>query len=191
MKPGRRIALAVFSYIALFASMPVALAADKIVSRTALQALFEFHIPRDQGPLSDSAERVRFAKAISAVCRSYRGIVRTITPDEEAWLDKEFGADSSPERALAALGTEISSRSQSARFLDSCISTSGRIATAEDHPVIWASLARLLVAEDITDALKHVGAANADAEDIQRANFFFRETAVTIIGRIVIPALRE
>lgn len=191
MMMGMRIAPAALSSLLLCFSISAAQAAGGVVPQSTGKELLDFSIPLDQGPLTSSGDRVRFAKAISAVCKSYRAIVRTITPDEKAWLDKELGPDSSSERMMAALGTEIFSRNQAATILDECISTANFIATTSDHSVIWAALAQLFIRNDISDALMHVGATNADIEDIGAANLYFRETASTIIGRILIPALSK
>lgn len=161
--------------------------AGEVVQNAVARELVEFNLA--MGPLKPD-ERIHFARSISAVCKAYRNVIPTITPDEHAWLQKEMGQESSGERMIAAAGTTNLARYKSAQFLDECLDITDKIIETSDIPIRWAFLAQLLTDEDIADHLSGIGTLTPDSTDVTGARFMLgADTASTIIGRILVPAL--
>jgi hypothetical protein len=163
----------------------VSASADNVMPPDRMKALGPYLWPQPADLEFDREQRTEFAALIAAVCRDYRNVVPTPTPEEQNWLDSELRAGG--QRPGAAISSAIYARSVLANTFDQCAMVADILSYEQEGSSLrnWVTLSLILNEEDLFDTFSRFGVNGVGNDDIGAVNVIFRAIVRSILHRIV------
>jgi hypothetical protein len=170
-------------FLALWPVVPAS--ADNVMPNDRMKALGPYLWPEPAHLEFNRKQRTEFAALIAAVCRDYRNVVPTPTPEEQNWLDTELRAGG--QRPGRAISSGIYARSVLANTFDQCAMVAEVLSYEQEGSSLqnWVTLTLILNEEDLFDAFSRFGVNGVGNDDIGAVNVIFRAIVRSILHRIV------